>query len=190
MLADFLIVGLFIGWLRGGRLENLSHLRFSCIWLILLGMVAKFIFLLLPLPHASLFHLLSMLVVFVGTLFNLKLSGMPFLALGSLANVIVMAANWGKMPVSVEVARWLKLDNLVRNLEQGLYPDYIPVSGSSHLSFLADILPYFSLLFRKFFVVSIGDYLLGLGVLWFLIHYLGRKGKKICETELPRQSSR
>ncbi|MEN3185059.1 MAG: DUF5317 domain-containing protein [Atribacterota bacterium] len=190
MLADFLIIGLLIGWLRGGRLGNLSRTRFSCTWIILLGMVAKFIFLLLPLPYASLFHLFSMLVVFVGTLFNLKLSGMPCLTLGALANVLVMAANGGKMPVSTTVARWLGLTDLIRNLEKGFYPDYVAIGLSTRLSFLADVLPYFSLLFRKFFVVSIGDYLLGLGVLWFLIYYLGRKEKKICGAELPRQLSR
>lgn len=187
MLADFLVIGLLIGWLRGGRLENLSRVRLSCMWIILLGMGAKFVFLLSPFPHASLFHLLSMVVVFGGTLFNLKLSGMPFLTLGSLTNVLVMAVNQGRMPVSITVARWLNLPNLIQNLEKGLYPDYIAVNSSTRLLFLADVLPYFSLLFRKFFVVSIGDYLLGLGVLWFLVHYLGRKEKKICGTELPRQ---
>ncbi|MGC8777208.1 MAG: DUF5317 domain-containing protein [Candidatus Caldatribacteriaceae bacterium] len=188
MLADFLIIGLVVGWLRGGRLENLSQVRLSFLWVILLGMVAKFVFLLVEVPFAPLFHLLSMAVVFLGTFLNWRLAGMPFLALGSLANVLVMALNRGRMPVSVEVAYWLKLENLVHNLEKGLYPEYVAVTSSSRLSFLADVLPYFSPLFRKFFVVSAGDYFLGLGVLWFLIHYMGRKEQKKCEVESPKRS--
>jgi hypothetical protein len=190
MLADFLLVGLLVGWLRRGRLENLSRVRFSFLWLVLLGMIAKFVFLFLELPLASLFHLLSMGMVFLGTLLNLRLAGMPLLALGSLANLLVMAANQGKMPVHVGVARWLGLESLVHSLERGLYPEYVVMGPFSRLPFLGDVLPYFSLLFRRFFVVSIGDYLLGFGVLWFLIHYMGRKENEVCRVESPKQSFR
>lgn len=189
MLIDFLVLGLVVGWLRGGRLENLSQIRFPFLWLVFLGMGAKFLFLFLPSPLAPLFHLLGMGVVLVGTLFSWRLRGIPFLALGALCNVLVMGVNGGKMPVSIPVAQWLKLDNLVRNLQQGAYPEYVGMSVSSRLSFLADILPYFSLLLRKFFVVSVGDYLLGLGVIWFLIHYMGRKEKKTCVVESPKRLS-
>ncbi|MGQ9473082.1 MAG: DUF5317 family protein [Candidatus Caldatribacteriaceae bacterium] len=187
MLVDFLILGLVVGWLRGGRLENLSQIRFPFLWLVFLGMGAKFLFLFLPSSFAPLFHFVSMGVVLVGTLFNWRLRGIPFMALGSLCNIMVMGVNEGKMPVSIPVAQWLKLDSLVHHLQQGAYPEYVIMSVSSRFSFLADVLPYFSLLLRRFFVVSVGDYFLGLGVMWFLVHYMGRKERKACGVESPKQ---
>lgn len=190
MLADFLMMGLLLGWLQGGRLYHLSRVRFSSLWVVLLGMLAKFVFLTIDVPFATFFHLLSMGVVLLGTLLNIRLAGMPLLSLGLLANLLVIGINRGKMPVHPGVAHWLNLENLVHNLERGLYPEYVVMSSSSRLPFLADVLPYFSPLWRRFFVVSVGDYLLGVGVMWFLCHYMKGKEKKACPVEFPKRSFR
>ncbi len=175
MLVDFILLGLLLGWWRGGRLSNLSHTRFSFLWLVFVGFGAKLFFLQTNLWGAPVWHLLSMGVVLLGALFNRKLYGMLWIAIGSLCNMVVMALNGGKMPVSVTLAQRLRLENLVRSLERGSYPEYVAIGVHSRFTFLADILPYFSLLFRRFFVVSVGDYLLGVGVLLFLLYSMQRK---------------
>jgi len=97
---------------------------------------------------------------------------------GAFLNFLVMALNGGKMPVSLEVTSWLGLQQFVELLENNYYPDYTIISSSTRLPFLGDMLPYFSFLFRRFFVASVGDYLLGIGVMLFLVHHLRKEEAK------------
>jgi hypothetical protein len=81
------------------------------------------------------------------------------------------------MPASAEVAERLGLATIAGHLRAGFYPEYVLMGPSTRLNFLGDIIPYFSLVFRRAFVASIGDYLLGVGIFLVLFHYLRKEGE-------------
>lgn len=172
MLVDFIVVGLLWGFLTGGKLGNLSRVDFPFLWVIILGFGVEFLAIGGLLQPFVAFNLAGRGLVFLGALLNARLYGMKLVSLGAFLNFLVMALNGGKMPVSLKVTSWLGLQSLVEHLENNYYPDYTVLSSSTLLPFLGDVLPYFSLLFRRFFVASVGDYLLGIGVMLFLAHYL------------------
>ncbi len=178
MLVDFIVIGLVWGVLRGGKLRNLSQVNFPFLWVIILGFGVEFLALGGSQPFVV-FNLAGRGLVFLGALLSARLYGMKLASLGAFLNFLVMALNGGKMPVSLKIASWLGLQDLIELLENNYYPDYVILSSSTLLPFLGDVLPYFSLLLRRFFVASVGDYLLGVGVMIFLAYHLRKETEKI-----------
>jgi Family of unknown function (DUF5317) len=98
--------GVVVGLLRGGRLGGLRTARLEALPLLVAALVLQ---LLLGLPGHPLFGgrwgigsvllLVSLLLLLVVVRANAQLPGMPFLALGLLANLVVVGLNGG-MPVS------------------------------------------------------------------------------------------
>ncbi|MDK2896301.1 MAG: hypothetical protein PWP04_421 [Candidatus Atribacteria bacterium] len=169
MLVDFILIGILIGYLKRGNLTNLSRVHLSYWWLILVGFGVKFAGLYGGGPFAAWLNWVGMGLVFLGTVLNWRVPGMKLISLGSLANLLVIFANQGKMPVYLPLADRLGLSSLVERLQSGAFPDYTPLSSFSRLVFLGDVLPYFSLIARQPFVISLGDYFIGFGVMVFIL---------------------
>ncbi len=176
MLVDFFLAGFLLGLLFGGKLERLSRVPLPFFWMVVAGFSVRFLAFGFSEVLVPPFQILGMALVFLGTLFGLHLFGMPVVAFGALCNLLVVAANGGRMPASSVMAERLGLLSIAERLKQGFYPEYVLMGETTRLNFLGDIFPYFSLVFRRFFVVSIGDYLLGIGVFLVLFYYL-RKGE-------------
>lgn len=176
MLVDFFLAGLFLGLLSGGKLRRLSRVPSAFFWFVVAGFGVRFFALGFAEALVPPFQTLGMALVFVGTLFGLRLFGMPLVALGAFCNFLVVVSNGGRMPASKEMALRLGLFSIAERLQQGMYPEYTLMGETTRLNFLGDVLPYFSLVFRRPFVVSVGDYLLGAGIFLVLFHYL-RKGE-------------
>jgi hypothetical protein len=102
-----LLVGLIGGFALGGRLERLAAVRFR---LGPLALVALAIQLALFSPVANglsdeaarAIYVVSTALVGVVVLANLRLTGVPLIALGAALNLLAIAANGGKMPASPE----------------------------------------------------------------------------------------
>jgi hypothetical protein len=116
-----------------------------------------------------------MIIVFIGTLFSYKSYGMKIVSVGAFLNILVILFNRGMMPVWLPMVQRLQLHDLANHLENGLYLDYTLLNTSTRLPFLGDTLPYYSLIMRRPFVISIGDYLLGIGLMAFIIFYMRKK---------------
>lgn len=172
MLADFLLLGILVGWLGGGSLLRLSEARIPAFWVIVSGLLIRFSSFWIPFSWSRWVGMVGMLLVFGAALSGLRVQGFKLISLGAFLNCLVMLFNQGRMPVWTALALRLKLFSLVERLQQGAFAEYVALRDSGRLFFLGDVLPYFSLFFRKFFVVSIGDYLLGLGVLVFVVHFM------------------
>ncbi len=180
MLADFVLYGVLIGYLGGGRLSHIQQVESPNFWLIVGGFVLRFAIVIVPLGGATWISLIGMGLVLAGTLWGLRTPGMTAICVGAGCNLLVMLANGGRMPVSIAMAQRLNLDTLIERLGEGQFHDYTVLTGETTLPFLADILPYFSLLFFQPYVISIGDYILGIGVVWFLVKAMkGRETRTI-----------
>ena len=100
-----LLVGLIAGFALGGRLERLATVRFRLGGVALLALAIQ-LMLFSPLAD-SLAHELGRAVYVVSTalvgvvvLANLRLTGVPLIALGAGLNLLAIVANGGAMPAS------------------------------------------------------------------------------------------
>lgn len=177
ILLDFFLAGLLLGLLFGGKLRRLSRVPLSFFWVVVAGFGVRFAAFGLRASFVPFLQTLGMALVFAGTLIGIRLFGMPLVSLGAFLNFLVVLANGGRMPASAEVAERLGLATIAGHLRAGFYPEYVLMGPSTRLNFLGDIIPYFSLVFRRAFVASIGDYLLGIGIFLVLFHYLRKEGE-------------
>jgi hypothetical protein len=98
-------IGIVAGLLAGGRLGNLSGLRFRWGAVAVGGLLVQAV-LFTPAGEAlagafvPAIYLASTLAVFGAVLRNLRLPGLPLVALGSLSNLAAIVANGGSMPAS------------------------------------------------------------------------------------------
>jgi hypothetical protein len=102
-----LVVGLIAGYALGGRLDRLAAVRFrlGALALVALGIqLALFSPLADGLPDdaARLIYVLSTALVGVVVLANLRLTGVPLIALGAGLNLLAIVSNGGAMPASPE----------------------------------------------------------------------------------------
>jgi hypothetical protein len=96
-------IGLAAGWLSRGSLAGLQRVRFEWAPLAVGGLLVQ-IFLFTPAGDdlaggfGPAVYVASTAAVFVAVLRNVRVRGMPIVALGSLSNLVAIVANGGAMP--------------------------------------------------------------------------------------------
>lgn len=166
------VVGLAVvlGYLLGGRLRRLEHLRLRWWGLAIGGLGLQF----LPLPKGdagtdllvrtgvlAISYLLLLLFTFV----NIRLPGVLVIALGLAGNAIVILAN-GSMPVAADALRDSDQEAIVRLLtDQGSGKHHL-MNDDDVLTFLADVIPLPSPIAQA---ISAGDVLIYGGLTWLIV---------------------
>lgn len=178
MIAFLVVMGLGIalGLLRGGSLQNLRDARIERMPFMFgaFGLQALAQFLPSGLDVvAYVMVLVSFGLIFIWAAANRFASGIAFLAIGALLNLIVIAANQG-MPISAEAAISSgysgDLDNLVIRGKH-----IVDVDGTARLRILSDWIP----LGGHPSAASIGDLVLWAGIALLLQDLLlGPRGKR------------
>ncbi len=169
-----LVVGLVIGFLRGGRLSHLTRLRLRWLWMIPVALAIQLLIFPLVsgeplLPYATVpLHLLSYAVVGLWLIVNLRVLPLVVIGVGALANFVVVAANGGRMPASTTALRaagWLTTaDSLV---SQGEYGNVVLMGEMTRLNWLGDYL-YLPEWVPFSTAFSIGDVLIMVGLAWLI----------------------
>lgn len=153
MLASGPVAGVLAGWAFGGRLSRLGDLRLRW-WLVLpVALVVRLVAGALG-DLASSAYVLAFAGIAAVAIANVRVPGMPLIALGSTLNLLVVAANGG-MPV----------DHAALAVAGAQLPNdrlHVPLTDRSLLAVLADRIPL--ALFRG--VYSVGDVLLAAGGFW------------------------
>jgi hypothetical protein len=161
-----LLIGLAVRWLRGGSFRSLPNLQFRWSSLAVCGLAIQ-VLLFLPLVAESVgtlgrpVYLSSTLAVFAFVLLNLRVAGMPLLALGALSNLLAIVANGGAMPVDPAAAASLG------HVFGGAFTNTVP-TDQAVLQPLTDIIALPSWL-PAANVVSIGDLLISAGMAWVIV---------------------
>lgn len=154
-------VGIVAGYLAGGRVSNLAGFRFRWAPLAVGGLLVQVV-LFTRFGHdlagawEPAVYVGSTLVVFAAVVRNLRVTGMPIVAVGAVSNLVAIVANGGAMPADAAALAAAGLDGPGEHTNSVVLAD--PV-----LRPLTDIfaIPAWLPLANVF---SIGDMLIGLGV--------------------------
>lgn len=154
-----IVIAIVVGYVRGGKLRNLTEIRVTMWWLLPLGFLTLAMSEFVPEDATELANALVLLSYFPLLLFvwlNRDLTGIWIAGLGILMNFTVIALNGG-MPVLEEAAF------IAGNTgELVLDAKHVLLTESTRLPFLADVIPLPNA------VLSLGDVLLAIGVAAFL----------------------
>jgi hypothetical protein len=158
-MALVLVISIAVGFLRGGKLRNLTEIRVTMWWLLPVGFLLLGASGFIPTDERSIavgFVLVSYLPLLLFVWLNRDLTGIWIAGFGILMNFTVILINGG-MPV-LEAAAELAGNNgqLV------LGPKYVLLTDVTRLAFLADIIPLPGA------VLSLGDVFLAIGTGVFL----------------------
>ena len=159
LLLAVLLVAVAAGALRGGRLAALGRLELRWSGLVLGAVVGQLAGALVGGPAYAAGLTASALLVAVFLVRNRSLRGTGLVALGLLANALVVGAN-GAMPVSLRAAALAGAD--VAAVAAGEDPRHEPLGPGTRLRVLADVLPVPLPVTRA--VVSAGDVLVAAGL--------------------------
>ncbi|HHV43141.1 MAG TPA: DUF5317 domain-containing protein [Firmicutes bacterium] len=173
MLIDAAIISLVVGLLRKGSLQNLGNLTVRQIPLILIACLLQGGSLFLAQRGVDFFvrfgswlNLFSFGLLLIALWANRHERAFVVIGLGVLLNGIVICANGGRMPVSIDSLEAVGLGELGALLETGDYITHTKLTDASVLTFLADWLYIPG--YKRARVFSIGDVIISLGVFWLI----------------------
>jgi hypothetical protein len=156
-----IVVGIVLGFVLGGRLSGLATLDFRWAPLAILGLAIQLVLFSAPVSDrvgdlGPVIYVGSTGLVLLVVVRNLRIAGMPLVALGAASNLIAIVANGGYMPASPDAA------GAAGRVEATTYSNSAVMDGAVLVP-LTDILALPSWMpFHNVF--SIGDVLIGVGV--------------------------
>jgi hypothetical protein len=154
-LLAVIAVSVFVSLLRGGKISNFSEIYARGWWLLFIGFGMQIAANFVPTANRAVavwLVLLSYLPLLLVVALNQRMPGMWITGIGILMNFTVIALNYG-MPVLPEAIELAGGDAAML-----LDAKHVVLDATSHLPFLADIIP----IPRS--VISLGDVLLAIGL--------------------------
>jgi hypothetical protein len=179
MVYDGIVIGLIVGFIRGGfsnGLTALSQIRIRGGWIFPVLLLLQF-----ALYHwhdnfpviekMGQYNGYIYLAVYAAGLYvlwlNRKEKGFWWIFAGVALNFLVMLLNAGKMPVSVEAASMVDPAQLQLLTAGKLVTKHIVLDHSTRLPFLGDIIPITSP-YPISQVISVGDVIINFGIFMYL----------------------
>ncbi len=182
MILDGIILALIIAFLRGGSFKGFDEIKFKHgAVIVVLFLLQLVLFILAPFVNVIAVWLPVWLMTFYGVLvilgwMNRHIPGFSIMVIGILMNMIVMIANGGKMPVSVEAINLVNPEAM-NDLFSGAIK-HIPMDSNTRLWFLGDIIPLTSPYPNKM-VISLGDVFLNVGGFLFVWKTMSKYKRKV-----------
>jgi hypothetical protein len=175
LLLYFIVAGLLVGRLAGGRIGAVAEVKFRWWGLALGGLMVQAVLFAPPVAAqigtaGPALYVASTVAVLSALLRNLRMPGFAVIAVGAGLNLLALTANGGYMPSSPEA--WQAL-NGVAALPTTHYTNSALASSMTAFPYLGDIL----VLPRPLplaNVFSFGDVLIGLGAALFLVWTMRR----------------
>lgn len=183
MFLMVLFLSIMIILLRGGSFKNLLYFKYNkeyiCLGGILvlasinllttkdLGTITDFF-----IKYYFYFHILGLALIFISLLFNLRVKGVKLIAIGVCLNTIPILLN-GKMPVNLDALKKIDNDWLYYVISNNLSLSH-GVFENPKCYFLSDIFA-FKPRFMTASVISLGDLIICLGLIYFIYNISRRK---------------
>ncbi len=179
MFIESTIIGIIIGFVRGGRLSNIGGIHIRGWTFMLIG------FFLQILPtifgensfvsnYWQYLYVLSVMLIVATLLLNIRSQGFWVILFGAMLNYIVIFINGFKMPIYIDGLQVAGLKNFVESINNGDILNYMYLSDSigwtKYLGkFIVIPKPY-----PLAKVISIGDLLISLGIILYLNGIMNR----------------
>ena len=184
MLLDVLVVSLIIGLLRGGKLTRLANLPLRRIELIILPFLIQYALvyfggrgLRLLESWGVYLYIFSYSLLLVAIWYNKHIREMKILGAGIAINFIVILANGGEMPVSVEALSRVGLLNILPLLRSKAYVIHTVLTDHTRLKFLADVIPL-PPPYPRPRVIGVGDIIMAIGLFILIQRGMLKKSKE------------
>ncbi len=182
ILIVAILVSVAIALLRGGRLAGLAELRLRHAWLVLVAVALQALGVfdvvgsspLWGVQVGALLGVAATLVVLAVLWANRRLPGVWLVGLGLLANLAVMVANGGWMPVTPEALVSLGWPVMAAGTKLFRAENIVLPRAATRLWWLSDV---FAVRFPILCVFSIGDVFVALGLFWLVNEAMVRHGR-------------
>lgn len=173
-LIGAVVLGVVIGYMRGGRIAHLASLRLRFLWAVPVALLIQL--LIFPLftaralfPYATTpLHFLSYALVFFFLVANARVFPLLAVGIGASLNLLVISLNGGYMPSSATaLSRAGALGTASVLQARGIYGNVKLMGPGTRLNALGDFLylPRWVPLATAF---SVGDLVMALGLAWLV----------------------
>jgi len=184
MLVESLGSSLLVGKVRGGKFSNISSGEIKGWYFIVSSFLIEFSAVYFAskgiriiIDGIPFIHLLSYIMLFIGLLMNFDKYPFWIITAGVFLNFLVIMANGGQMPVSIEALESMGLFDNAAAIMNGRIITHTPLVDSTRLKFLSDIfaMPKF---YPRPKVFSIGDVIMAVGVFVYIQNLMLGKDSK------------
>ncbi|MFZ7133958.1 MAG: DUF5317 domain-containing protein [Eubacteriales bacterium] len=177
MVIILLIIGIIIGFIRKGNLNNLAQLHIQFLPLIILSFLIQISIYVgyrmdisILKSYDILLHFISYIILFAGLMSNFHNKWFIVITLGVIGNFMVIFLNGGKMPVSLDAAAIIGMTDSLEPLLKVRGGTHQILNASTIFPFLADVIPIALPEPANFMnnIYSIGDFILYSGTMGLL----------------------
>lgn len=166
------LIALSLGFLFKGNIKNFSRLQLRLWPLVFISLGIQIFlysgFFFLPDPLEAVLYVLSLILLFIFLLGNLKIPGMALILIGVFLNLLVILFNSGYMPAFTKAYLEAgRVENALTLEEEGFLKNVRIATDETRLNFLGDwiVLPQPGGVYA---VMSPGDLVLILGLFFVL----------------------
>lgn len=161
--------GIVVALLRGGKLR-IEDVGLRAMWVAPAALALQLFSFVAPgtLLNAGLILTSYSLLVY-GLVRNSHLQSLRLVLLGVILNMLVIAANGGRMPVDPRAAQASRVN--IESVLAGAEAKHVVAGPETRLSFLGDVIPV--PLVRR--VISVGDIAISLGLFLLIQDLMGRR---------------
>jgi len=199
MFIEAVLIALFIGGFRGGRLSNIIDMNIRGWYLILLSLLLSLspVFLrnfenIGNTPVVLMFF--GMVILLIVLALNMDKKGAWLILIGGLLNAGIMVFNGFRMPVIVGGLEGAGLSALLEGITDGTIINYV----ASEATGVMTVLTKFIIIPKPYpipKILSIGDIVMSIGLLWMIMGEMARpsysgKGKMVQYTYGSRMNRR
>ncbi|MHB0999007.1 MAG: DUF5317 domain-containing protein [Armatimonadota bacterium] len=189
MIAEAFVLSLILGFIRKGRLNNLSTIPIRRLYFFYLSFALSLIVvaagqlgdLKVWLPFIRITNVVQYIVLLAAIGVNLHVKDMWLPFAGTFCNFLVVTVNGGVMPVSLKALKQAGMEYLLKPGAFDWDIRHAILDSSTRMGFLSDIIPVPG--YGKFMpeVASIGDVLLAVGIFIIVQRYMCRPSHEVKE---------
>ena len=173
MFVESVVIGIIIGVVQHGSLTNIGITSIRGWYLIIAALLLSIS------PMFSInspffddfgvyIYLFSLLVMFAVVLWNLDKKGFWIIAVGAGLNLLVIMLTDFKMPIYMEGLRIAGLDGMINGIKSGEIINYVSIESLDSWSRFMGKLIVLPKPYPLAKVISIGDLLMSLGIVFYL----------------------